>query len=144
MKRVVHFMNDMKKYTEAEELVDQLINSEKYFFSELKPSSLPKCPGVYAIFNMDTGENLYVGRTKNLCQRLYTNHLMGTTSNARLKKYLIDDGEMADITTTEKAKQFLKDHCYFQLLQIDDVRRRGQIEGMLGFFLDVRYIHEEH
>jgi hypothetical protein len=24
------------------------------------------------------------------------------------------------------------------------VRQRGQIEGMLGFFLDVRYIHEEH
>ncbi len=137
-------MNDKKRYAEAKELVDQLIKSEKYYFSELKPSSLPKCPGVYAIFNMDTGENLYVGRTKNLCQRLYNNHLMGPKTNARLKKYLIDDDEMVDINTMEKAKQFLKDHCYFQLLQIDGVRRRGQIEGMLGFFLDVRYIHEEH
>jgi len=41
-------------------------------------------------------------------------------------------------------KEFLKDRCYFQFLLVDDVRQRGQIEGMLGFFLDVRYIHEEH
>ena len=135
---------DNKRAAEAEALVNQLINNKKYFFSDLKPSDLPEHAGVYAIFDKETGENLYVGRTKNLRQRLYNNHLMGPKSNARLKKYLTEDSLMAEITSMDEAKQFLKDRCYFQFLLVDDVRRRGQIEGMLGFFLDVRYIHEEH
>ena len=137
-------MNYKNKSTEAEKIVDQLINSEKYYFSDLKPSSLPEGAGVYAIFNKDTGDNLYVGRTKNLRQRLYNNHLMGPKSNARLKKYLVEDDDETNITNMEKAKQHLKDHCYFQMILEDDVRKRGQIEGLLGFYLDVRYIYEEH
>lgn len=137
-------MNDNKRTEAAEALVDQLLNSKKYFFSELKPSHLQERAGVYAIFDKETGENLYVGRTKNLRQRLYNNHLMGPKSNARLKKYLTEDPLTTEITSMDQAKQFLRDRCYFQFLLIDDVRQRGQIEGMLGFFLDVRYIHEEH
>jgi hypothetical protein len=127
-------VNDNKRTEAAEALVDQLLNSKKYFFSELKPSHLQERAGVYAIFDKETGENLYVGRTKNLRQRLYNNHLMGPKSNARLKKYLTEDPLTTEITSMDQAKQFLKDRCYFQFLLIDDVRQRGQIEGMLGFF----------
>jgi len=137
-------VNDKKRASEAEALVDHLTGSQKYYFSDLKPSDLQERAGVYAIFDSETGENLYVGRTKNLRQRLYNNHLMGPKSNARLKKYLTEDPLMTEISTMEEAKLFLKDRCYFQFLLVDDVRQRGQIEGMLGFFLDVRYIHEEH
>lgn len=133
-----------KRAAEAKAIVEQLTNSRKFFFSELKPSDLQERAGVYAIFDKETGENLYVGRTKNLKQRLYKHHLMGPKSNARLKKYLVEDPLVTGITSMEQAKQFLKDQCYFQFLLVDDMRQRGQIEGMLGFFLDVRYIHEEH
>ena len=134
-----------KKMAEAEALIDQLLNSKKYYFKELKPSDLQEgLPVVYAIFDQETGENLYVGRTVNLRRRLYTNHLMGPRSVARLKKYLTDDTTVPDISGMDEAKQFLRDRCYFQYIPVDDVRSRGQMEGMLGFFLDVRYIHEEH
>ena len=33
---------------------------------------------------------------------------------------------------------------YFQYISEPDVRIRGQIEGLLSYLLDVRYIHEEH
>ena len=99
---------------------------------------------LYEDVDQETGENLYVGRTVNLRRRLYTNHLMGPKAVARLKKYLTEDETEPEITSMEEAKQFLRDRCYFQYIPVDDVRRRGQIEGMLGFFLDVRYIHEEH
>ena len=69
---------------------------------------------------------------------------MGSKENARLKKYLTDDPAMPEIESMEQAKQFLKDRCYFQYLIEFDIRRRGQIEGLLGYLLDVRYIHEEH
>lgn len=134
----------VKEEKDAKAIVEQLLSGKKYYFSDLKPSDLPEEAGVYAIFEKDHCENLYVGRTKNLRQRLYNNHLMGSKTNARLRKYLVEDPKEPTITTMEEAKQYLKDHCYFQFIHVEDVRRRGQIEGMLGFFLDVRYIHEEH
>ena len=136
---------DMKeRLMEAKTLEERLLCSQKHFFHELKPSDLPKEAGVYAIFDKDSGETLYVGRTKNVQQRLYTNHLMGTETNARLKKYLIEDTEMPDIKTTDDAKEYIKEHCYFQYILVEEMRQRGQIEGLLSFLLNVRYIHEEH
>ena len=133
------------RLSEAKSLVEQLTASPKYHFSNLKPSILVDgLPVVYAIFDKNTGETLYVGRTKNLRRRLYTNHLMGPRANARLKKYLMDDPSMSEIETIEQAKQYLKDHCYFQYIEEGDMRKRGQLEGLFGFLLDVRYIHEEH
>lgn len=134
-----------QRLSEAKRLLKQLTASPKYHFSDLKPSHLVDgLPVVYAIFDKKTGETLYVGRTKNLRRRLYTNHLMGPRTNARLKKYLTDDPAMPEIETMEQAKQYLKDCCFFQYIEEDDMRRRGQIEGLLGFLLDIRYFHEEH
>ena len=87
----------------------------------------------YAIFDKQDRSTLYVGRTKNLRQRLYNNHLMGLQSNARLKKYLTEDPERPDIPTIDAAKQYLIDHCYFQFIPEPDVRILGQIEGLLSY-----------
>ena len=55
-------------------ILEEFLSVEKYYFSEFKPSIIPdKMPGVYAIFN--ASEALYVGRSKNMRQRLYNNHL---------------------------------------------------------------------
>lgn len=129
----------------AKIIAERLLNSKKYSFCDLKPSDLQDGLAViYAIFDKDSGEALYVGRTKNLRQRLYTNHLMGPKSNARLKKYLTEDLNVPEIQTMEQAKSFLREQCYFQYIPEPDMRSRGQIEGLLGYLLDVRYIHEEH
>lgn len=58
-------------------------------------------------------ENLYVGKTKNIKQRLYTNHLMGNQANARLKYYFVKDKDLSEIKTMAKAKEYLKENCYF-------------------------------
>ena len=44
----------------------------------------------------------------------------------------------------DAAKQYLIEYCYFQYIPEPDVRIRGQIEGLLSYLQDVRYIHEEH
>ena len=129
----------------AKIIAERLLNSKKYSFCDLKPSDLHDGLAViYAIFDKDSGETLYVGRTKNLRQRLYTNHLMGPKSNARLKKYLTEDLNVPEIQTMEQAKSFLREQCYFQYIPEPDMRSRGQIDGLLGYLLDERYIHEEH
>lgn len=134
-----------KRLHEAKVIADHLLNSKQYSFADLKPSDLlDGLAVIYAIFDKDTGETLYVGRTKNLRQRLYTNHLMGPKSNARLKKYLTEDPNVPEIQTMEQAKKYLRERCCFQYIPEPDMRSRGQIEGLLSFLLDVRYIHEEH
>lgn len=121
-----------------------MLESRQYTFRGLTPSMLESVPGVYAIFDGTTGETLYVGRTKNIRRRLYTNHLMGPETNARLKKYLKEDDKRLDIPNMDAAKRYLIDNCYFQYVREDEKVRRGQVEGLLSFLLNVTYIHEEH
>lgn len=135
----------LDRITTVREIAEELLKSKRYDFDGLKPSVLQdKLPVVYAIFDKTDGTCLYVGRTKNLRRRLYTNHLMGPKANARLKKYLVEDSDRKDILTMDAAKKFLIERCYFHYIPVDDMRRRGQIEGLLSYLLDVYYIHEEH
>ncbi len=91
----------------AREIADRLLASEKIDFNGLTPSRLEdKLPVVYAITDKRDGKVLYVGRTQNLRRRLYTNHLMGPESNARLKKYLWKDPERPDIKDMETRGRF--------------------------------------
>lgn len=136
--------NIPKRMDEAQRIVEQLLNSQQYTFRGLTPSMLESVPGVYAIFDQVTGATLYVGRTKNIRRRLYTNHLMGPETNARLKKYLYKDSDRPDIPDMVAAKQYLIDNCYFQYIRVDEMVKRGQIEGLLSYLLNVTYIHEEH
>lgn len=134
-----------QRLIDAKRIVDDILNAPKYYFKELKPSVLPdQLAAVYAITDISTGEVLYVGRTKNIRQRLYNNHLMGPKTNARLKKYLVEDSRQTQITDMSAAKDYLKTNCYAQYISEDDVIKRGQIEGLLSYMLNVRYIHEEH
>lgn len=134
-----------QRLQEAREIADRLLSSEMIDFKGLTPSRLEdELPVVYAITDKRDGKVLYVGRTKNLRRRLYTNHLMGPATNARLKKYLMEDPDRPDIPDMDAAKQYLIDCCYFQYTPVADMRTRGQIEGLLSYLLDVQYIHEEH
>ncbi len=105
---------------------------------------LDPIPGVYAIYDRDIGATLYVGRTKNIRRRLYTNHLMGPAVNARLKKYLVEDPNRPDIPDMIAAKKYLQDRCVFQYIRVEETEARGKIEGLLSYLLNVVYIHEEH
>lgn len=123
---------------------NELVNATPLPFSALTPSKLPEEPGVYVITAQVAEEEhpYYVGRTKNLRQRLYTNHLMGALSNARLKKHLITSGECAD---SSAAKQFIRTNCSVRWVQQVGHRERGAIEGYVtGLLFPKHGIYEEH
>ena len=56
-------MNEVnERIKSAEKLLNLLLNSQRHYFKELKPSDLPDgLPVVYAVFDKETGEALYVG-----------------------------------------------------------------------------------
>ena len=137
-------MEMLERLQEGISLTNQFLSVPGMSFSDLKPSSLPAEPGAYAIFHKETNETLYVGRTKNLRQRLYNNHLHGPSSNARLKKYLVEDANEPGITSLEEAKAYLRENCLFRFIIEDDTLKRGRLEGLLSFMLNVRYMYEEH
>lgn len=113
-------------------------------FSTLTPTQLPEKAGVYVIsarWNR-LERAYYVGRTKNLRQRIYSNHVMGSATNARLKKYLTEEGECKDMAT---AKQFLRTTCWVRWILQEGHRERGAVEGYVTGLLFPKYgIYEEH
>ncbi len=133
-----------KRMQEGITLARAFLATPKHLFSGLKPSDLPEKPGVYAIFCKDTEEAIYVGRTKNIRQRLYNNHLHGPITNARLKKYLVEDPNEPEIPDIATAKKYLQDNCYFQYTEEEDTLQRGRLEGLLSYLFNVRYMYEEH
>ena len=125
----------------------ELLKMKPMQFSIITPSILPNIAGVYLITEaVENTENaLYVGRTKNLRQRLYTNHLMGSTSNARLKKYIVHDENHSCFGDVKKAKEYIREFCQVRWVFQDDTRIRGAIEGYFTAKFFPKYgIAEEH
>jgi len=122
----------------------ELVRAPVVPYSMLTPSKIPEQPGVYLITAVlaQKEQPYYVGRTKNLRERLYRNHLMGSPTNARLKKHMIDSGECVDVTA---AKQFLRDFCAVRWIRQEGFRERGALEGYVTGLLFPKYgIYEEH
>lgn len=127
--------------------IKELLQMKPMQFSLITPSVLPINAGVYLITETygNTESALYVGRTKNLRQRLYTNHLMGSTSNARLKKYIIHDENHSCFGDVKKAKAYIREFCQVRWIFQDDTRVRGAIEGYFTAKFFPKYgIAEEH
>jgi hypothetical protein len=76
-----------------------LLKTKPIPFCKIIPSIIPDVGGVYLITANIQGLEVpyYVGRSKRLRRRIYTNHLMGSVKNARLKKYLINSTECQDV-----------------------------------------------
>jgi len=137
-------MPDDTWYQYLQKSYQQLLSATAIPFFKLRPSAVPKIPGIYIITARIEGKQIpyYVGRSKNLRQRLYNNHLMGPLTNARLKRYLIKSGECPSL---REAKKFIKSYCWVRWIEEPDVRVRGAIEGYVTGMLYPKYgIYEEH
>lgn len=126
LNRMVKLSKEWDKY--LDESLNNLITADTISFADLMPKGIPHVPGVYLISKVNNDELLpyYVGRSLKLGYRLYTNHLMGNSSTARLKKYLVDTNECENY---QEAKSILLNHCVIQYITVDDHRKRGALEG---------------
>lgn len=124
--------------------LDGVLSAAPVAFATMKPSQLPKFAGVYIIYTTALGPTApyYIGRTKNLRRRLYSNHLMGPLNNARLKKYLIEAQECVDLPAS---KTFIRTNCHARWIAISDMRERFLAECFLAAVLQPKYgLYEEH
>jgi hypothetical protein len=86
------------------------------FDNQLRPG-LPMTAGVYRILETNGQETVYIGRSMNLQNRIYRNHLMGNRRASTLKNKLINCGICIDENTV---KDYLCDTCLVQFLTIED------------------------
>jgi hypothetical protein len=127
--------------------INNLYSIKPIAYSSITPSQIPEQAGVYLISeiidNIETA--LYVGRSKNLRNRLYRNHLMGNPINARLKKYMMQDEFHPAFENKELAKQYIKEKCFVRWILEDNIRKRGALEGYFTAIFFPKYgISEEH
>lgn len=118
--------------------LDYLLRVNPVPYLNLTERFLPIEGGVYLISANANGTDIpyYVGRASSLARRLYTNHLMGNQSTARLKKYMVESGE---VSTMEDAKVFLRNNCSIQWVREDEYRNRGALEGFFTSVLFPKY-----
>lgn len=108
-------------------LLEQLLEGQVHQFNSNFHSVLPTEGGVYRIFQegAEWNSSIYVGESANLWSRLYNNHLMGNRRASSLKRKLIEKGNFAD----ERAvKQYLKDECLFQSIEVPGEAHRKHFE----------------
>lgn len=140
-------MVDEKWEILLKERLQEALTAKPISFAKLERSILPVYSGVY-IVSVATGKRekfIYVGRTTNMQERLYRNHLMGNTKASSLKKYLCEDAELSEIKIALEAKEYMRKNCSVRFIQEDDMYTRGILEYYFTAVLKTKYgISKEH
>ena len=115
-----------------------LISSRHIPFDESLHGNLPTAGGVYRVFKRSSSwkESIYVGKTGNLRDRIYSNLLMGDSQAHTLKRKLIASGGLPN---EEAVKRDLKDNCRVQYLEIADENERSLFEHFAISILKPKY-----
>ncbi len=123
---------------EYKNLLQTLLLNPQLPFDNALHRSLPEKGGVYRIFEKDQSwqSSVYVGKTSNLSNRIYTNHLMGNKDASTLKKKLIKSGKFAD---KNDVKSYLQSKCLVQYVEVSDELYRTFFEHFAVSVLKPKY-----
>jgi len=100
-------------------ILDNLLSQPCLSFDNRLRANLPTTGGVYRILQTDSDghETIYIGRSINLQNRIYRNHLMGNRRASTLKNKLIHCGRCVD---ENMVKEYLSAECTVQFVTIAD------------------------
>lgn len=109
--------------TSYQEALTNLLNSKRIPFSaDDLHKALYKSGGLYRItHNSDPKKTLYIGKAKDIKQRLYNNLLMGQVRSHTLKRKLI---KAKKCTAQPSAKKYLQNNCSLQYILMENPRER--------------------
>jgi hypothetical protein len=107
--------------------LSELLDAPVVEFGTGGTTELPRSGGVYRISERSAGamRTIYVGKSKNLKRRIHGDHLLGDRVTSTLKRKLIRE---TSCENEADVKQYLKDKCVVQFVEIDDVAARTGFE----------------
>ena len=126
----------MQKYSN---LLDELLKSDHLpFNSAILQAMLPQQMGVYCISENrnDVPEPVYIGKSKNLQNRIYKNHLMGSRRFSTLRRKVIRIGIFSD---EDGVTNYLCEQCKVQFVIIEDESDRNFFEHFAIAILSPRF-----
>ena len=106
-------MNVEECIGEGRLVVEKLLKAKLTSCGDLTPAKLPQCGGIYIFVSGETSKVLRAGRTENLRQRIYQNHLMGKQAG-NLRSQLVKSGKVNDL---DEAKEWIRQNCSVAYLE---------------------------
>ena len=109
------------------EQLSALLGAPEVKFGTGLTTELPQSGGVYRICETSAGTSrtIYVGKSENLKRRIHGDHLLGDRVASTLKRKLI---RLASCENEADVKQYLKETCVVQFIEIDDGAERTGFE----------------
>jgi len=127
------------QFTELYQRVTELLQSSSIPCNLFKPSLFKQEPGVVAFFDLQD-RCLLITSTGNVRRKAYINEYQGDASTSRLKRRLIEDNDMMDITSFAEAKDWLRDNVYCKVSYTSSIEECSRLEGGLAFLLEPLYV----
>jgi len=115
-----------------------LVSGTQMAFDENLHGILPTVGGIYRVFELgaDWRKSIYVGKTSNLRNRIHGNLLMGDSQAHTLKRKLVASNMFLD---DNAVKQYFKERCLLQILQLADENERSLLEHFAIAILKPKY-----
>ena len=103
--------NKIEKYRSK---LNELLEKEKNDFDNNLRKKLPSTSGIYRIFRKRSigNETIYLGMSKNLKNRVDSQHFKGNLGSSTLRK------KLSKILPPEEISSFLSEECYVQFIDI--------------------------
>jgi|TARA_B100001971_G_C18099082_1_gene487795 hypothetical protein len=98
----------------------------KIEFKQLKELDIPKQQGVYIIKNIEKNEIFYVGKSKNLYNRIIKAHIKGELPSS-LREKLNKKG----LSNEKELGEYLENNCLFVIKHIEDFDINNLVEDLL-------------
>ncbi len=95
--------------------LNELFEKESYSFDDKLRKKLPANSGIYRIFykNAIDTETLYLGISKNIKNRVASNHFKGNIGSSTLRK------KLSKSYTPDETTKFFSEKCYVQIIEIN-------------------------
>lgn len=84
-----------------------------FVLADIRRKEIPEKPGIYAIYSPKSQKLIYVESTRNLRNRIYTNHLKGNARTSTLRRKLI-----MRLKSEENVSRFLES-CSLRFLPLE-------------------------
>ena len=130
--KFLHSNNDFKTK------ILNYVNAEKESYGKDELNSIHKTGGVYIAF--DKKKAIYVGRSKNLKNRIRQQLTNSVKTSSLRKYYKTDNPTKSDI---EIHNYFLK-NITFKYFESENHIERCHIEYLLTALFETQFVHEEH
>lgn len=116
------------------EKLDILLSSQPLYFKDISENLVSEAPGVYAIFSKIEGKTLYVGKTKNIRERVFDTHLAGWMGD-KVVQYAKSKNI---IHSKEDIAGFLVEYCFIRWVTETDYKKQESLESYISAILYTR------